>query len=127
MAFGVRADILKVFLFQSSERQPTNGTHVLPSLVVSGALVAPVVAVANAARHEPLHDAAVELGQDGAHVGDGALAAAAGRRRVEAVEQDLQRIVLFWFVVVRSPFRAKHHVVVQYTARWMKCPLPPPP
>ncbi len=26
---------------------------------------------------------------------------------------------------VRSPFRAKHHVVVQYMARWMKCPLPP--
>ncbi len=24
------------------------------------------------------------------------------------------------------PFRAKHHVVVQYVARWMKCPLPPP-
>ncbi len=30
-------------------------------------------------------------------------------------------------LVVRSPFRAKHHVVVQYMARWMKCPLPPPP
>ncbi len=30
------------------------------------------------------------------------------------------------FVGVRSPFRAKHHVVVQYMARWMKCPLPPP-
>ena len=28
---------------------------------------------------------------------------------------------------MRSPFRAKHHVVVQYTARWMKCPLAPPP
>ncbi len=27
-------------------------------------------------------------------------------------------------LVVRSPFRAKHHVVVQYMARWMKCPLP---
>ncbi len=26
-----------------------------------------------------------------------------------------------------SPFRAKHHVVVQYMARWMKCPLPLPP
>ncbi len=30
-------------------------------------------------------------------------------------------------VVVRSPFRAKHHVVVQYMAGWMKCPLPPSP
>ncbi len=30
-------------------------------------------------------------------------------------------------VVVRSPFRAKHYVAVQYMARWMKCPLPPPP
>ena len=29
--------------------------------------------------------------------------------------------------VVRSPFRVKHHVVVQYIAEWMKCPLPPPP
>ncbi len=37
-------------------------------------------------------------------------------------------------IIVRSPFRAKHHVVVQYMARWMKClqplsplwdPLPP--
>ncbi len=31
------------------------------------------------------------------------------------------------FVVVRSPFRVKHHVVVQYMAWWIKCPLPPPP
>ncbi len=30
-------------------------------------------------------------------------------------------------LIVRSPFGAKHHVVVQYMARWMKCPLPPPP
>ncbi len=30
-------------------------------------------------------------------------------------------------LVVRSPFRAKHHVVVQYMARWMKYPLPLPP
>ncbi len=30
-------------------------------------------------------------------------------------------------VIVRSPFWAKHHVVVQYMARWMKCPLPPSP
>ena len=30
-------------------------------------------------------------------------------------------------IVVRSPFRAKHHVVVQFMARWMKCPLLPPP
>ncbi len=30
-------------------------------------------------------------------------------------------------LIVRSPFRVKHHVVVQYMARWMKCPLPPPP
>ncbi len=29
-------------------------------------------------------------------------------------------------VIVRSPFGAKHHVVVQYMASWMKCPLPPP-
>ncbi len=28
---------------------------------------------------------------------------------------------------MRSPFGTKHHVVVQYMARWMKCPLPPPP
>ncbi len=28
--------------------------------------------------------------------------------------------------IVRSSFRAKHHVVVQYMARWMKCPLPSP-
>ncbi len=27
---------------------------------------------------------------------------------------------------MRSPFRAKHHVVVQYMVRWMKCPLPSP-
>ncbi len=30
-------------------------------------------------------------------------------------------------VIVRNPFRAKHHVVVQYMARWMKCQLPPYP
>ncbi len=30
-------------------------------------------------------------------------------------------------VVVRSPFRAKHHVVVQYIAAGWKCPLPPSP
>ncbi len=30
-------------------------------------------------------------------------------------------------LVVRSPFRAKHHVVVQYMARLMKCPLLPLP
>ncbi len=30
-------------------------------------------------------------------------------------------------IIVRSSFRAKHHVVVQYIARWMKCPLPPCP
>ncbi len=30
------------------------------------------------------------------------------------------------YVIVRSPFRAKHHVVVQYMAGWMKCPLSPP-
>ncbi len=30
-------------------------------------------------------------------------------------------------VIVRSPFRAKHHVVVQFMARWMKCPLSPSP
>ena len=29
-------------------------------------------------------------------------------------------------IIVRSPFRAKHHVVVQFMARWLKCPLPPP-
>ncbi len=29
--------------------------------------------------------------------------------------------------LVRSPFRAKHHVVVQYMAAGLKCPLPPPP
>ncbi len=34
-----------------------------------------------------------------------------------------RRLVL----IVRSPFGAKHHVVVQYMARWLKCPLPPPP
>ena len=38
----------------------------------------------------------------------------------EAVE-DKQAVL-----IVRSPFRAKHHVVVQYMAGWMKCPLPPP-
>ncbi len=27
-------------------------------------------------------------------------------------------------IIVRSPFRAKHHVVVQYMAKWLKCPLP---
>ncbi len=32
-----------------------------------------------------------------------------------------------WRLFVRSPFRAKHHVVVQYVARWMKCPLPSSP
>ena len=31
------------------------------------------------------------------------------------------------FSIVRSHFRAKHHVVVQCMARWLKCPLPPPP
>ncbi len=30
-------------------------------------------------------------------------------------------------LIVRSPFRAKYHVVVQYMARWMNCPLPPSP
>ncbi len=30
-------------------------------------------------------------------------------------------------VVVRSPFRAKHHVVVQYMAAGLKCPQPPLP
>ncbi len=29
--------------------------------------------------------------------------------------------------IVRSPFWAKHHVVVQYMAGRWKCPLPPPP
>ncbi len=29
-------------------------------------------------------------------------------------------------VIVRSPFRAKHHVVMQYMAAGPKCPLPPP-
>ncbi len=29
-------------------------------------------------------------------------------------------------IIVRSPFGAMHHVVVQYMARWMKCPLPLP-
>ncbi len=29
------------------------------------------------------------------------------------------------FFVVRSPFRAKHHVVVQDMAAGLKCPLPP--
>ncbi len=28
---------------------------------------------------------------------------------------------------MRSPFGAKHHVVVQYMSRQLKCPLPPPP
>ncbi len=27
--------------------------------------------------------------------------------------------------IVRNPFRAKHHVAVQYMARWTKYPLPP--
>ncbi len=31
-----------------------------------------------------------------------------------------------WAVIVRSPFRAKRHVAVQYMTGWMKCPLPPP-
>ncbi len=30
-------------------------------------------------------------------------------------------------IVVGSPSRVKHHVVVQYMVRWMKCPLPPGP
>ncbi len=30
-------------------------------------------------------------------------------------------------IIVRSPFRAKHHVVVQYMAAGPKCLLPPPP
>ncbi len=30
-------------------------------------------------------------------------------------------------LIVRSPFRAKHHVVVQCMAAGLKCPLPPPP
>ncbi len=29
--------------------------------------------------------------------------------------------------IVRSPFRAKHYVVMQYMAAGPKCPLPPPP
>ncbi len=33
----------------------------------------------------------------------------------------------FFPVIVRSPFRAKHHVVVQYMAAGLKCPLPPTP
>ncbi len=31
------------------------------------------------------------------------------------------------FLIVQSPFRAKHHVVVQYMAARLKCPPPPPP
>ncbi len=30
-------------------------------------------------------------------------------------------------LIVRSPIGAKHHVVVQCMARWLKCPLPQPP
>ncbi len=30
------------------------------------------------------------------------------------------------WLIVQSPFRAKHHVVVQYMAGWMKYPLPLP-
>ncbi len=30
-------------------------------------------------------------------------------------------------VIVRSPFRAKHRVIVQYMVALMKCPLSPPP
>ena len=30
-------------------------------------------------------------------------------------------------LIVRSPFGAKHHVVVQYMTRWLKYPLSPPP
>ncbi len=29
-------------------------------------------------------------------------------------------------IFVQKPLEGKHHVVVQYMARWMKCPLPPP-
>ncbi len=45
------------------------------------------------------------------------------------VNQSVRGNFMFFqtYFVVRSPFRAKHHVVVQYMARWMKCPLPPPP
>ncbi len=39
------------------------------------------------------------------------------------VEQDRPHAPL----IVRSPFRAKHLVVVSYMVGWMKCPLPPPP
>ncbi len=35
--------------------------------------------------------------------------------------------MLLSLVIVRSPFRSKHYVVVQYMARWLKCPLPLPP
>ena len=37
------------------------------------------------------------------------------------------RELAFSGIVVRSPFGAKHHVAVQFMARWMKCPLPPCP
>ncbi len=36
------------------------------------------------------------------------------------------RMSLNMFIIVRSPFRAKHHVVMQYMAAGPKCPLPPP-
>ena len=34
---------------------------------------------------------------------------------------------LCWRLIVRSPFWAKHHVVMQYMAAGPKCPLPPLP
>ncbi len=38
----------------------------------------------------------------------------------------MQASCIFAFIV-RSPFRVKHHVVMQYMAAGLKCPLPPSP
>ncbi len=44
----------------------------------------------------------------------------------QSYQSSKQPVALERFVV-RSPFRAKHHVVMQYMAAGPKCPLAPPP
>ncbi len=53
-----------------------------------------------------------------------------GSRHFDPLEiqvQRVQKVPHLAALVVRSPFRAKHHVVVQYMVAGWKCPLPPPP
>ncbi len=78
-------------------------------------------------QHEDERRGGRRLGEAARQVEGGRLDEAPPEPRHDEVlqrRQDLSRETGGWFIV-RSLFRAKHHVVVQYMARWMKCPLPP--